>query len=224
MPWVEFDEPFSAPPRSVGPMVPPGDAVLVDADERWGTISGAELSGAIDVSQCERLELDGSIFRGASLVGARDAEIDVKACIFVDCDLSALKFSSLISARFEGCKLSGIDLGSGLLRDVEFDGTVMRMTTLRMAELERVSVRDCVLDDVDFYEASLTDVAFPGSELRAVELDKARFRNVDLREARVLDLRSGSRFEGCLLASSQIVPLAHLFAHASGVAIEKPDD
>jgi uncharacterized protein YjbI with pentapeptide repeats len=224
MPWIDVDEPFSAPPRSTGPMVPPGDAVIVDVDERWGTISGAEVSGAIDVSRCERLELDGSILRGVSLIATPGLELDVRACLFVECDLSALKFSSMISARFEGCKLSGVDLGSGLVRDVEFDRTMMRMSTLRMTELERVSVRDCVLDDVDFYEASLSDVAFPGSELRAVELDKARFRNVDLREATELDVRSGRRFEGCLLTSSQIVPLAHLFAHASGVAIEKADD
>lgn len=224
MPWLEVDEPFSAGPRSVGPMTAPGDAAVIDVDDRWGSILEAELTGTVDVSGCERLELRGSVLRGVSFVAQPGVELDITNCDFIECDLSAVRLATVTNSRFEGCKLSGVDLGSAILRDIDFERTLLRMTTCRMAQLERVAFRACTLDDVDFYEAVLTDVAFPESDLREVEMDKVRFSAVDLRGAGELDLRSCRRFDGALLEAAQIAPLAQLFAHAAGVQIEKPDD
>ena len=222
MPWVDVAEPFSAPPRATGPLAEPVGEGMLDLDDRWGSILEAELRGGVDISVCERVEIRGSVFRGVTFRSQRGVELDVTASTFIDCDLSALQFTKLTNSRFEGCKLSGIDFSAGLLRDVLFDRTLVKLSVLRMAELERVEFRDTTLDDLDCYEARLADVSMPGTNLRAVELDKARFQAVDLREAVELDIRSCRRFEGCLLTQDQLVPLVHLFADAAGVSIARP--
>ncbi|MEQ8839909.1 MAG: pentapeptide repeat-containing protein [Acidimicrobiales bacterium] len=221
MPWIEVDEPYAEPPRAVGPLSEPGDDGTVDLDERWGSILSAELRGGIDISTCEQLEVRGSVFRGVSFRAQPGVELDVTASRFVECDLTALRFAKLTNTVFEGCKLSGIDVSGGLARDVVFDRSLMQLSVLRMAELERVEFRDTTLDDVDCYEADLAHVAVPGSALRSVELDKARFRAVDLRGATELDIRSCRHLEGCLLSPPQLVPLVHLFAEAAGVSVAK---
>jgi len=221
MPWVDVDEPFASPPRAAGPLADPAGEGMVDLEDRWGSIVEAELRGGVDISRCEQVEIRGSVFRGVSFRSQPGIELDVTASTFVDCDLSALQFTKLTNTRFEGCKLSGVDFSAGLVRDVVFDRTLLKLSVLRMAELERVEFRDTTLDDVDCYEARLTNVSVPGTNLRAVELDKARFHAVDLRDALELDIRSCRRFDGCLLTQGQLLPLVHLFADAAGVSIAR---
>jgi len=222
MPWVDVAEPFSAPPRATGPLSAPEGEGTLDLDDRWGSILEADLRGGVDISECEQVEIRGSVFHGVSFRAQPGVELDVTASTFIDCDLSAVQFTKLTNSRFEGCKLSGVDFSAGLLRDVLFDRALMKLSVLRMAELDRVEFRDSTLDDLDCYEIRLTDVSMPGTSLRAVELDKARFRAVDLREALELDIRSCRRFEGCLLTQDQLVSLVHLFADAAGVSIARP--
>lgn len=224
MSWIEVTEPFSAPPRAVGPLTEPADDGVVDLEDRWGAILEAQLRGGVDLGPCEQVEIRGSVFRGVTFRAQPGVELDVTASTFVDCDLTALRFTKLTNTRLEGCKLSGVDFSSGVLRDVLMDRTLLKLSVLRMAELERVEFRDCTFDEVDAYEASLSHVAMPGSNLRAVELDRARFDAVDLRDAMELDLRSCRRFEGCLLGEDQLVGLVRLFANAAGVSIARPGE
>lgn len=222
MPWIDVAEPFAAPPKAVGPLSPPDGGGAVDLEDRWGSIIGAGLTGGVDLGACEQVEIRGSVFRGVSFRADPGAELDVSTSSFVDCDLSALRFTKLTNTSFEGCKLSGVDFSAGLARDVLFDRTLLKLSVVRMAELERVEFRDATLDDIDGYEVALADVAMPGSTLRSVDLDKARFRSVDLRGAVELDIRSCRHFDGCLLTQEQLLPLVHLFADAAGVSIERP--
>ncbi|MEZ5247320.1 MAG: pentapeptide repeat-containing protein [Acidimicrobiales bacterium] len=224
MPWIDVTEPYADPPKAVGPLTEPVDADGVDLDDRWGSIVGSVLTGGVDLGSCAQVEVRGSVFRGVSFRADPEVEFDVTASTFVDCDLSALRFTKLTNTRFEGCKLSGVDVSAGLLRDVVFERTLLKLSVLRMAELERVEFRDATIDDVDAYEASLAHVSMPGSVLRAVDLDKARFQAVDLRDAVELDIRSCRRFDGCLLAPEQLPALVHLFAEAAGVSVVRPGE
>lgn len=221
MPWVEVAEPFAAPPRAAGPLSAPAGDGVVDVEDRWGSILEAEMTGGVDLGHCEQVEVRGSVFRGVSFRAAPGIELDVTASSFVDCDLTALRFTKLTNTTFEGCKLSGVDCSAGVVRDVRFDRTLIKLSVLRMAEFERVEFRDSTLDDIDAYEVRLSDVAMPGTVLRAVDLDKAQFRAVDLRKVLELGIASCRRFEGCLLTQEQLLPLVHLFADAAGVSIER---
>lgn len=215
--------PHADPPRSTGPLSAPGDDPILDLDDRWGSIDGVSLRGAVDVSACERLEIRGSVLTGVTFEVDAALEIDVADTEFVDCDLSALRFTKLTNCSFSGCKLSGVDLTAAFVRDVSFERTMLRFTTLRMAELERVTFVDSTLDELDGYEAKLAHVSFPGSSLVAVELDKATFFRVDLRGALELDLRKCRRFDGCLITDDQVLALAYVLAQASGISIERPE-
>ncbi|MEM7142782.1 MAG: pentapeptide repeat-containing protein [Actinomycetota bacterium] len=204
-------------------MSTPGADPIVDLDDRWGTIDGASVRGTIEAEACEQLEIRGSTFHGVTFERGSELSLDVADAVFVDCDLTGLRFTTLTNSAFEGCKLSGVDLTTSVVRDVRFDRCVLRLTMIRMAELQRVRFEDSTLDDVDCYETRLGDVAFPGSSLRAVDLDKATFSRVDLRDAVELDLRSCRRFEGCLITDAQVPALAYLLAQASGISIERPE-
>lgn len=218
-----MNEPHATPPKSTGPLSDPGRDGVVDLEDRWGSVIEAELNDEVDLGACAQVEIRGSVLRGATIRGDGAVELDVTATTFVDCDLSAVRFTRLTNTRFEGCKLSGVDFGGGLVRDVALERTMLRLSTLRMTELHRVAVVDSTLDDVDAYEASWSHVAFPGTALRGVDLDKARFEAVDLRDAAEIDIRSCRRFDGCLLSADQLVGLVHLFAEAAGVTIERPN-
>jgi uncharacterized protein YjbI with pentapeptide repeats len=224
MSWIEVTEPFASPPRAVGPLAEPNADGVVDLEDRWGSILEASLRGGVDLGPCEQVEIRGSVFRWVTFRAQPGVELDVTASTFVDCDLTALRFTKLTNTRFEGCKLSGVDFSGGVWRDVLVDRTLVKFSVLRMAELQRVEFRDCTFDDVDAYETSFSNVSMPGTSLRAVELDKARFSAVDLRDAVELDLRSCHRFDGCLLGEEQLVGLVRLFASAAGVSIARPGE
>ena len=220
---VEIDEPYADPPRSTGPLTAPGDAPILDLEDRWGAIDDADLRGGIDVSACERLEIRGSTLTGVTFAADTELQLDVAETAFVDCDLSALRFAKVTNSSFVGCKLQGTDFTSAVLRDVRVERSVLRLSTVRMAELERVAFVDSTIEEVDGYEARLSHVAFPDSALRAVEFDKASFFRVDLRGATELDIRKCRRFDGCLITDDQVLALAYVLAQASGISIDRPE-
>ncbi|MEZ5165448.1 MAG: pentapeptide repeat-containing protein [Acidimicrobiales bacterium] len=161
--------------------MPTGADATVGLDDRWGEIVEADLTGALDVSACERLEIRGSVLRGVTVVGDGTLALDVARTSFVDCDLSAVKLATVTDSEFTGCKLSGIDGGSAVVRDVVWAECAMRVSAFRLAQFERVELRGCEIHDLDLAEATLVHVAVPGSRLREVRLDQARFDHVDLR-------------------------------------------
>lgn len=224
MPWIDAVEVYARPPITVGPLSATGIDEIVDLDDRWGSIEGARITGPLDATNCERIEIRGSVLTGVRIDGAAGVALDLDRCELVDCDLSTLRLRSITSTRLTGCKLTGCDLKEATLRDVELDHCVLRLVNARMSELERVTARECTLDDVDLFDASLIDVSLPGSRLRVVDGDRARFQRVDLREAVEVDLRSIRTLDGCLVSAEQVVELAFVLAHAAGVGIERPPD
>ncbi|MDW3217224.1 MAG: pentapeptide repeat-containing protein [Acidimicrobiales bacterium] len=216
-----MDEPYADPPRSTGPLTTPGEDAVVDIDDRWGSIEDADLAGPLDIAACDRLEIRGSSLAGVSFTGGGDVEIEAVDCAFTDCDLSGLRFTQLQTSSFVGCKLSGVDLTSALLRDVRIERTVLRLTSIRMAEMERVAFVDSTLEEIDCYETRFAHVDVTGSALREVELDKATFFRVDLRGALELDLRKCRRFDGCLITDDQVLALAYVLAGATGISIDR---
>lgn len=215
-----MDEHYADAPRSTGPLTAPGDDAAVDIEDRWGSIEDADLHGPIDVAACDRLEIRGSRLTGVTFTGGAHVEIEAVDCTFTDCDLSGLRFTKLLTSSFVGCKLSGVDLTSALLRDLCLERTVLRLTSIRMAEMERVAFVDSTLEEIDCYETRFAHVDFAGSALRDVELDKATFFRVDLRGAVELDLRKCRRFDGCLITDDQVLALAYVLAGATGISID----
>ncbi len=224
MPWVDAAENSAAPPVGPGPIAEPGEDAVVDLEDRWGSIEGADLAGEIDAGACERLEIRGSRLRGVRLDVGDGCRIDLDHCELIECDLSTLRLESVTASRFVDCKLTGCDLSEATVRDAEFDRCLLRLVNGRMARLERVVLRGCTLDDVDLFDARLADVSFPESALRAVDADRVGFHHVDLREAAEVDLRSVKSLAGCLITVDQVVELAFVLAHAAGVEIERPDE
>ena len=216
-----MDEPFAAAPRAAGLLAAPDGDGTVDLDDQWGTIRAAALAGELDAGRCQRLEVEASELKAVSVVGGPELELDVRASELLDCDLAGVRLRAVMNTRLVGCKLSGADLTNAILRDVVFERCLLRMTSVRMAELERVAFGDCTLDEVDLYDTALAEVTFAGSVLTKVDADQARFHHVDLRGAKTLDFRSCSRLAGCLLSPEQVVEVAFTLARIAGASIER---
>ena len=221
MPLLKVDEPFAKPPK-----LRPLTSLLrwdgvVEASDGLSEFSGLEIeSSEVDLSDVERLEVEGCRLTSTALENPRaELEISIAGSTIERCDLSRRRLTVVRQSRLVGVKLTGTDVSGALVRDVEFVDCVLRLTSFRMAELERVRFTNCQLDDVDAYRAELTDVSFPESNLRSLNIDKTEATRVDLRDAQLDDLIGLGRLDGFVISNHQLPALAHQLADAAGLAI-----
>lgn len=222
MPLIKVKEPFAKAPRlSAGRQLPSWDGAL-EPSRGFAEVSSAALDNVtVDLSDLERLDLEDCHLTATILDGAADElEISIAGSTVDRCDLSRLRLTVVRQSRFVGVKLTGTDFSGGMVRDVEFVDCMLRLSSFRMAELERVTFSNCIFEDVDAYSAGLIDVAFPESSLNALNLDQTRAVRVDLRHAQLDALKGLARLDGFLIAEHQVPLLAHQLADAVGLGIE----
>ncbi len=219
---IRVNEPFTKTPklRVVGQQ-PEWDGDL-DPSRGFAEISNARLDGIeVDLYDIERLEIENSQLVATVLAHTTaELEISLAGSIVERSDLSRLRLTVVRQSRLVGLKLTGTDFSGAAIRDVEFVDCRLHLTSLRMAELERVTFTNCTFEDVDAYSAGLTDVTFPETRLNAFNLDQTRAERVDLREANLDGLKGLDRLEGFLIAEHQLPALAFQLADAVGLSIE----
>ncbi|MGI9603429.1 MAG: pentapeptide repeat-containing protein [Acidimicrobiales bacterium] len=222
MPWVEVEEPYSAPPRLgvVAPSAPWSGGLERDGG-RCEVVDRAIEAAEFGLLAGDEVWLVDSTASGVVFEPTDDATLDVVASSFDRCDLSRVRLRSIETTRFRDCKLVGVDLGGATVDDVVFEGCTFGYANLRAARLRRVQFIDCRLDDTDGYEIDLEDVDFAGSTLRGLNVDRMRARRVDLRGAHELGLEGAGRLDGCLVSEHQIPQLMYALAFSSGLGVEQ---
>lgn len=222
MPLIEVDEPYAAPPRL--PTVRPGRSWsgAIELDRGLGELTGVELDDEpLDLDGCEELAIDGSIIRRVALGSDDGPELDIRATVIDGGDLSQARVVVVQRSRLLGCKLTGTDLSTAAMTDVELVGCSLRYTNLRMARLKRVRFVDCTIDEVDGFQLEATDVSFDGCRISALNVDRLTASGVDFRRAVELGLSGAGRLEGCLVADHQLPALAPMLALAVGLDLER---
>lgn len=219
---IKVKEPFAKAPRlSAQRQLPSWDGA-VEPSRGFAEISSADLDNVtVDLTDIERLDIEDCHLSTIILDNApAELEISLAGSTVERCDLSRLRFTVVRQTRLVGVKLTGTDFSGGMVRDVEFVDCMFRLTSFRMAELERVTFTNCIFEDVDAYSAGLTDVAFAESSLTALNLDQTKAVRVDLRHAQLDALKGLARLGGFLIAEHQLPLLAHQLADAVGLGIE----
>lgn len=220
MPWIEVAEPHAEPPRLPRRALAPGGSAL-ELDGRWAELIDVETAGqTIDLGACSSLEIRSSRLTGVRFENAEGVDVEVRDSELIDCDLSRVRFRSVATSTFDGCKLTGADLSGAQVRDVRWASSRITLANLRMATFERVQWHECAVEECDLFDSTLTDVDLSGSSVVGLNLDRARFERVDFRGAANLELASFSTLKGALFSPAQLPAMAFVLATALGADIE----
>ena len=146
---------------------------------------------------------------------------DLTDVVARDLDWANARAVRLVAERVElvRCRLTGVELAEGTLRDVTFDGCRLDLAGLRHARLERVVFRACRMTECDFYGSMLKDVLFESCELREATFSECTLERVELRDCALDGLRGAEALRGARMPWSDVVGSAVLFATAVGVEI-----
>jgi uncharacterized protein YjbI with pentapeptide repeats len=223
MGWVDIESEVARPPRVA--TVTPAEIFVgtLDVDRGWAELLDVSVDAdRLDLGSCSELSITETTMRDVTFDTSGEVVVEAWRSSFDNTDLSPLRFGSVRSTTFVGCKFVGTDFADGRLENVLFDRCTFRYVNLRMAKLSRVEFRDCTLDDVDVYDATLEDVGFPISRLVKFNVDRVKATRVDLREAAEIDLASLSRLDGFVVGEDQLPLLMYALAFASGLSVERP--
>ncbi len=221
MPFVDPEDPFAQPPRVAKHHErPEWDGSLKVADG-YAVLRQVHIDRPLPLNGCHEIELIDCNLSSVSFAEAPGIELEVNGCHFDTCDLGQITTRTLTRSRFHGCKFIGANLSGSKVQDVAFADSLFRYSNLRMAKYSRVEFDNCQLVEADFYDSTLTNVGFTASELIDVVFDKCQLERVDLRRAKSVGLTSVGDLSGALISNEQVIELAHLFALASGISIER---
>jgi hypothetical protein len=159
---------------------------------------------------------------GTRLAGARLDGLELIDTALYGCDLANVRASAhagWIRVRAQTCRMTGLTVGDGLLRDVTLRECRLDLASFAGCRLQRVSFEDCVLCQTDFLEAELDGVRFSGCDLTEVDLRGARLHRCELRDNRLDGLRGVERLRGSAMLWSDIVGGAGLWARTLEIEV-----
>jgi len=196
------------------------DGREIEVVDGWVELKEVALEGRTIVApEAEVIEFTNCALRSCRIITSPETEVRVRQTSFASCDLSQVLFKTVQVARFQACKMTGIQI-VGELSDTELIDSQLQMASLVMSTIGRVSFANCELIDVDLMESKLADVSFAGSRLAEVSMHHATFERVDLRDAKIESLSNVSSLAGCVIANHQLFELAPLLANIVGLSVE----
>jgi uncharacterized protein YjbI with pentapeptide repeats len=152
----------------------------------------------------EHGQLVASEFHGCTFTHCSFTESTFTDCRFIDCtfrdsDLSLARLPGSIfsAARFEDCKIIGVDwtqadwAGPKLAESIGFSKCALNHSTFIGLSLCGIHMRDCLAVDVDFREADLTQADFGGTDLSQSLFINTTLTEADLSHARNYQIDPG---------------------------------
>lgn len=125
-------------------------------------------------------------------------------------------------SQLTDCRMTGLDVSSGVLSDVTFSGCLMDLTNLRFAKLTRVRFERCRLRGADFTEAKLIDVSFEGCDLSGAQVHQMSTSRGRISGCELEGLKSVSGLRGMSVTPVDLMELTALFGRELGVEVELP--
>ena len=174
-----------------------------------------EPAGAVDARgvALSSSRVTARVLMGSTLPGFRCVD-----CVFdrADCSNANWVDARLVRARFDSCKLTGLDTRGGALRDVTFNACKMPDAFMPESNLERVVFQSCQLSGLDLTGAKLSRVTMRDCDARNIRLSGAHIEKLDLRASRI----EGIAIDARSIAQIIIDPLqAPALAHAMGARV-----
>jgi uncharacterized protein YjbI with pentapeptide repeats len=172
----------------------------------------------------ERLDLLESELGGVQFEAARPLVLRLRDVVLRDCDLSnieAREDAALTRVALRDCRLIGIGLTAGKLRDVALVDCMLALGSFAFAELRDVSFERVNLREASFMNAQLEGVSFIDCQLEGTD-----FRGVTVTNC----LMCGSSLDGVLGVESlrgltmpwdDVLASAAALAAAAGIEIKQ---
>jgi uncharacterized protein YjbI with pentapeptide repeats len=120
------------------------------------------------------------------------------------------------------CRLTGLLLTEGNLRDVVIAESRVDLASFAACTLEQVVFEDCRIEGASFQEARLRFVRFSGCDLSEADVSGARFELSELHDCTIDGVRGAASLRGVAMPFSDIVNSAGTLADALGIRILHP--
>jgi uncharacterized protein YjbI with pentapeptide repeats len=117
------------------------------------------------------------------------------------------------------CRLTGILLTEGRLRDVVIAESRVDLASFAGCTLEQVVFEDCRMESSSFQEARLRHVRFSDCTLNEADLTGARFERSELQGCTLDGVRGAASLRGSAMPWSDVVNSAGTLADALGIRI-----
>jgi uncharacterized protein YjbI with pentapeptide repeats len=159
------------------------------------------------------VELDESKLRGLKLVDA--------LCEGVSAANGDWGGAQLKRVRFEGGRMTGLNMGEARIEDVEFSNCKLDYANFRHGSIDHVTFEDCVLTEADFQGATIGATRFSGCQLREADFSNANLSNVDMTGSDLGLAGSVLGLGGAIIDSLQLMELSAQIAHELGIVVKE---
>jgi uncharacterized protein YjbI with pentapeptide repeats len=173
-------------------------------------LSGAHITGDVEVEGLEDAELHGCLLEDVRLTATSAARLTLTDVVLRRCELSGadLDEARWHRVRVEDCRAEALDAGRLRADHVVVSGTKLRDAGLRMSRWEHATFTDTDLRGVELHEARLLGAALEGCDLTGAVLTRARLTGARLDRCTLHDLVGASALAGAAISEDQVYPVA----------------
>ena len=150
------------------------------------------------------------------------AEATLAECSLRGVDLSNVKArgARLDRVALHDCRLVGLSVEEGGLRDVLLSGCRLGMASFARAGLRAVRFEGCDLRETSFLGARMRDVVFEGCRLEGADFREARMTDCAIRGSSLDGVLGVGALAGCRMPWSDLMASAGALAAALEIEVE----
>ncbi|MCK9923177.1 pentapeptide repeat-containing protein [Frankia sp. AgPm24] len=238
--------------RTTLPAMPPTRSRRAPREAQTRRPAAPAVPASLTAVSAPGLDDDGiytnTLFDGSDLSDQNSAAIEIDKCRIANSDLSGTRLSramvmdtvaersnlsnlqatnsSLVRVEMTACRMTGFSWANGRLRDVTFRDCRLDFSSFQSSTATDSLFVDCNLRQADFHDADLRGATFRTCDLSGAQLSGARMDGTRLINCTLEGASGVTSMAGAVVASSDMVTLAHLFASALGINVvdeESPD-
>lgn len=153
--------------------------------------------------------LDGARVTGGQWVNTELVDADLTDVVFDGVDLARarLRGALLADARFQDCRMIGVDLTAlrGLASSLTLHGCNLQLANLTELHLRGWRIAGCDLSEAELWGADLREAVFTDCRLRDLDLSNTRLDGADLRSSDLGELGADSprQLRGAVISTAQ---------------------
>jgi uncharacterized protein YjbI with pentapeptide repeats len=109
------------------------------------------------------------------------------------------------------CKMMGIKLIEGTIRNVRFNNCNLSYANFRFSNIKQVIFMNCLLRNGDFQSVELLKVKFDESDMKQIQMSGTKLKDIDLSTCDIEGI--GIRIEelyGAIVSNIQVIDFAKL--------------
>jgi uncharacterized protein YjbI with pentapeptide repeats len=199
-------------------------ASATDADLHDGVVHAALAVSDLDLSGREAAdaEFDQCRYAGVNLGNVALRRATIRDVEFNRCDLANMRArdSSLLRVAITASRMTGVSWLACTLRDVALDGSRIDFASFFGTKFTDVTFTNCRLEQANFGDADLSGLRFDDCNLTGAQFSGAKLTGTRFSGCDLTGISGVSSMRGAIVATSDAITLARIFADALGITIE----